>query len=326
MSCSQRLPQNAPINFINITFSIIISSFFYVSFSSTSFLFSFLLVLFQRFKPAQPSVLPPSPPHRCPRFVSQANVETHANVHKAWVTRKQNRLKGIVKTPKKPKSTSNNIPGENQEDSNSEIEKGPCEVCGKLVNVDKMKQHINDCHLREEKFNCNDCDRIFDRKDRLRNHRLIKHIKRELKCIFCHKIYYSRKVLTAHVKGVHEKVRHQCPMCERSYSQRPDLLVHIKGVHEGKRSLCAICGKEFIRASEKNRHERQVHNFIQKPSESQPRVPSLLSSSSLPPTLPQLSDLPHAAMPPMAPLPLLPPPPPHEQNDDGGLLPIHFAV
>ena len=205
--------------------------------------------------------------------MSQANVDAHGNVHKAWVTRKENRRKGIIsKATAKAKAIVEGGDGDvgggggdacddAPPNAEPEIERSPCEICGKLVGVTKMKQHIKDSHELEEKYKCNDCGRLFDRKDRLRNHRLIKHIKRELKCVYCQKVYYSRKVLTAHVKGVHEKVRHQCPLCDRSYSQRPDLLVHIKGVHEGKRSLCSICGKEFIRASEKNRHERQVHNL-----------------------------------------------------------------
>ena len=154
----------------------------------------------------------------------------------------------------------------NENNQEEEEAQSPCEICGQLLGVSKLQKHIQYHHgaNANNKHKCDECGRIFNRRDRLRDHRLATHVKRELKCVHCAKIFYNRQVLNMHVKGVHDKVRHQCHLCDRSYMMQGDLKTHIRGFHEGKLSTCSVCGKEFIRNAEKNRHERQIHNLLQK--------------------------------------------------------------
>ena len=142
------------------------------------------------------------------------------------------------------------------------VEKSPCPTCGKLIATCKMKAHMR--FHDNTTFACDECDKIFHHWERLKEHKLQKHIKIELICPIesCGKIFHRRRVLKSHIDGVHgNKPALPCDRCDKTFAYKSDLVIHIRGVHEGKMSCCFVCGKQFVRPSEKNRHEKQVHNL-----------------------------------------------------------------
>ena len=142
-------------------------------------------------------------------------------------------------------------------------EKSPCPKCGKLVFTSEMQTHLNS-HVKSVAKKCEDCGIVCASASKLRIHRLTQHVKIELYCPIesCGKVFHRRDVLKAHIDGVHgERTSHKCDQCDKSFQYRNDLQIHVRGVHEGKMSYCSVCNKAYVRPSEKNRHERQVHNI-----------------------------------------------------------------
>jgi hypothetical protein len=68
----------------------------------------------------------------------------------------------------------------------------------------KLKEHINSVHIREVKYECDQCDYFGYRKDGLKNH----------------------------IKAVHKKLeRHKCEFCEMGFYHRRDKIKHIEKHH-----------------------------------------------------------------------------------------------
>ena len=196
-------------------------------------------------------------PHVCAlvgcqkRFRTLLNLELHSKIHVASKARLETIKNSADKTSPKD-------------------DKGPCETCGELVAMKRMREHKLQHNMKP--FKCSDCDKVFYWRNKLKQHYLAKHVKRELKCPIesCGKVFYVRNVLNAHVKGVHGNTREQCPSCEKSFSFKADLATHIRAVHEGKMSYCSVCMKEFPRNADRNRHERQVHKVADAKSSDYP--------------------------------------------------------
>ena len=184
------------------------------------------------------------------RFRSQALLKRHD----LWHERKNKRLASTIANAKAKWLVAN----ENYITTDS----SPCPSCGKIIVDTKMKEHMK-CHEKPT-FACEECGKVFYSSSTLKNHRLQKHIKIELICPIesCGKIFHRRDVLKNHIAGVHgDKPILQCDQCEKTFAYKGDLTTHVRGVHQGKMSHCCVCGKEFVRPSEKNRHEKQVHNL-----------------------------------------------------------------
>ena len=174
------------------------------------------------------------------RFSTPANLDQHSRCH--------NRKPKTNKANPKPKTA--------------------CEVCGKMLALTQIKDHHKAYH-EEKKFLCQDCPKAFMDSRGLKAHRLKTHVKRQLICPIpeCKKVFHCPTVLRKHLTGRHASTKQQCPRCDKQFQYSKDLQDHIKGYHEGVKSLCSVCGKGFVRPSEKNRHERKVHqinNYVYK--------------------------------------------------------------
>jgi len=140
------------------------------------------------------------------------------------------RLKKIHKLVRQNDSSSKS----DKDDVKSDIEKTPCELCGKLYNKRRMRRH-NLIH-NNLKYPCDQCNT---------------------------KPYSDPSSLTKHKKAIHKGIRHQCDQCDLSYSARHGLREHKKSVHKGVRYSCDQCNVlPFRYLSHLNRHNKNVHNIV----------------------------------------------------------------
>merc|ERR1719430_2494103 len=93
------------------------------------------------------------------------------------------------------------------------------------------------------KFNCEKCEKVFSRKDKLREHGCAVHDEMEVK---------------ANTKSV------ACPECGKMFTQSKHLSRHKASAHGGFVYICVHCKKSFSRKDKMKTHMN--FNCKQKPS------------------------------------------------------------
>jgi uncharacterized C2H2 Zn-finger protein len=67
-------------------------------------------------------------------------------------------------------------------------------------------------------YKCENCDKVYKRKDSLRDHIKLKHSKvQSLKCVKCDKHFLNKRSLTQHLYKVHPTKLHSCTFCVSSF-------------------------------------------------------------------------------------------------------------
>ena len=160
-----------------------------------------------------------------------------------------------------------------------------CPHCAKSFHYSyQVKRHAK-THEAEERFPCQECDKVFSQKFTLNRHHQVVHEKRRPhKCEKCGKTFAERSKLKHHFLRLHEpdseqgrqllaasKVRRTtsaanlaignftCEECGKAFRLRYQLLRH-KAIHSDRKPhQCDHCGKAFRQGSQLTRHVRSVH-------------------------------------------------------------------
>lgn len=126
------------------------------------------------------------------------------------------------------------------------------ERCDKLFKRrDVMKNHYNKVHLglkRKKIFCCDLCEYKIPRKYSLKNHMTSKHLKvRPFKCNQCNFDTVYKRELDIHRESNHEPKKpskFKCLECQNEFKAAKGLKYHMKAFHEG--IDCEICDRKFI--------------------------------------------------------------------------------
>ncbi|CAG2107669.1 unnamed protein product, partial [Medioppia subpectinata] len=118
----------------------------------------------------------------------------------------------------------------------------PCQNCSKVFPCERyLRRHLLTHGSGEKPFACNLCDAAFNRRDKLKRHKLVHDPIKRFKCPFkahtgCPKEFNRPDKLKAHIL-THSGIKpHQCNVCLRSFSRRAHLREHQKG-HESTQSV-----------------------------------------------------------------------------------------
>ena len=124
--------------------------------------------------------------------------------------------------------------------------------CGQQTLDEHMKIHL-------EKYNCDQCGKLFVDSKRLKAHRQ-HHKEKDQQCHMCERMFRNQFRVNEHIAVKHElKMDHECEKCHRKYPTQYRLNEHTKGVHGPKQFMCDICCKGFKTNHHLNQHNIQVH-------------------------------------------------------------------
>ena len=111
-------------------------------------------------------------------------------------------------------------------DSKSEVIDDPP---NELVMTREDKDTTDDPLLlkTDGKFQCNQCNQQFTRKDSLIVHIQSIHEGVKYACSQCNQQFSAKGNLTTHIQSIHEGVKYRCNQCDQLFSAQRNLTVHI---------------------------------------------------------------------------------------------------
>ncbi|NWX56277.1 PLAL2 protein, partial [Promerops cafer] len=144
-----------------------------------------------------------------------------------------------------------------------------CMYCEKMFHrKDHLRNHLQTHDPNKEALHCPECGKNYNTKLGFRRH-LAMHAAAsgDLSCKVCLQTFESTQVLLEHLKahsrrasgGAKEK-KHPCDHCDRRFYTRKDVRRHLV-VHTGRKDfLCQYCAQRFGRKDHLTRHMKKSHS------------------------------------------------------------------
>nr|XP_055073021.1 zinc finger protein PLAG1 [Misgurnus anguillicaudatus] len=143
-----------------------------------------------------------------------------------------------------------------------------CSYCEKMFHrKDHLKNHLHTHDPNKEAFSCTECGKSYNTKLGFRRHQALHAAHRgDLTCQVCLQPYPTTPLLLEHLRGhagksatTAKEKRHQCEQCERRFYTRKDVRRH-SVVHTGRKDfLCQYCAQRFGRKDHLTRHVKKSH-------------------------------------------------------------------
>ncbi|XP_053698101.1 zinc finger protein 3 homolog [Sabethes cyaneus] len=173
-----------------------------------------------------------------------------------------------------------------------------CDICGKLMDIRRLKEHIQQVHQKESHPKCDICDKSFVTRGTFRRH-MLTHVKpRPYSCDQCDETFRRLLDYRHHKSIVHDGINpHICSECSQEFKNYHQLYVHKQEIHQKNPKTvgqnqnfpgsgrykqcvtCAICRMRFPKSSELIDHVQSVHKEEQYPMLKCPHCPKTFVSS-----------------------------------------------
>lgn len=159
------------------------------------------------------------------------------------------------------------------EHDNDDQNSGPKQIYGDGIPSWKEMELIrkaNKLGMKREKtteYKCEICDRIFAKKEYLKNHWVIHTNEKPFKCPKCDVAFTKTSSVARHIKTHHSNERkHVCKICKKAYALPYSLLSHMKTHRDKVAQKCPECDKSFTLKGHLARHLK-LHKKARKPKE-----------------------------------------------------------
>ena len=106
---------------------------------------------------------------------------------------------------------------------------------------------------KRPKHQCEKCQQIFDRQERLEKHQIIEH-----NCNHCSKKFCKLKNLQRHNLEEHNKKSKKCGVCLKVFKSLHDFKIHQQNTKECE---CNHCSKKYCQLKDLQRHQLEEHNI-----------------------------------------------------------------
>ncbi|KAG5876662.1 hypothetical protein JTB14_027139 [Gonioctena quinquepunctata] len=148
-------------------------------------------------------------------------------------------------------------------------EKYTCPTCSMVLN--SRKCYLKHTQLHEGNVHqCEQCPKVFSRKDTLKEHIRKTHHGEEATCEICKKVVKSKKLLKHHME-THDEKKLKCTECPAAFKQNKNLRRHIKLCHMLNKEIqslfsdtekpysCPKCDKKMKLSQSVKRHIERFH-------------------------------------------------------------------
>ncbi|MBO9481875.1 C2H2-type zinc finger protein [Salinisphaera sp. G21_0] len=106
-------------------------------------------------------------------------------------------------------------------------------------------------------FQCNKCEKRFDRKKNLARHIRVHNGEKPYKCKVCKKNFSRGSNLKVHARTHNGQRPYKCDNCDKRFLHRSDLKKHIR-IHTGEKPYkCEVCKMSFSIATSLTNHTRK---------------------------------------------------------------------
>ena len=148
---------------------------------------------------------------------------------------------------------------EHQQDHKRDF--GLCEQSEKhFTNKSRLKEQADKNHVKKE-FKCEQCSKIFAKEQGLIKHQEIHEQKWEFVCTECGKKFCDNIGLVEHMQS-HKVMEHECEKCGKIYTEMRKLRRHDWRSH---RSIeCTICSEILENRQEITQHRQNIHKMFRK--------------------------------------------------------------
>ena len=121
--------------------------------------------------------------------------------------------------------------------------------------------------VKDRKWHCAKCDKVFTHKQSLNNHKKSCSILPSFKCYICSKVFTRRSGLTKHSIKFNGKCQSKsCKTCGKVFIKKWHLERHIEQIHtdtKAKSFRCKFCEKTYTRSDHFKKHELQCLYFTE---------------------------------------------------------------
>lgn len=136
----------------------------------------------------------------------------------------------------------------------------PCVICQKTFSTaNLLHRHTSQIHRPGRDFECPQCKKAFQYRERLTAHMRI-HSEKTHVCTLCPKAYVTSKELTIHMRSHTNEKPYKCEHCSDSFSQKDRLTLHVKKKHLNIVYKCKYC-LAFSSANHNTTRRHEMEHF-----------------------------------------------------------------